>query len=80
MSYEITCLRFVVQIKIADLLQEYGPDGLSIEEIAKARNVDPKKLVHMMRLLATRGVFDEGTVYFRECVSCSRRLTSIYNS
>lgn len=59
MSYEASCMRLVVDLKIADILSPFS-DGLHIDDIAIKANVDAGKLVHMLRLLAMRGCFTEG--------------------
>lgn len=60
MPYEYSCLRVMTETAIADILLNH-PDGLHIDEIAKQVNLESGKLSRIMRLLATRSCFVEGT-------------------
>jgi len=48
-----------VRENITDVLSNY-PKGLHVNELSKIINIEPKKLVRVMRLLATRGCYNEG--------------------
>ncbi|KAL0059950.1 hypothetical protein AAF712_013299 [Marasmius tenuissimus] len=58
MPYEAPCMRLVVERKIPDLL-EGAPEGLHIESIAAKTSLDARKLRQVLRLLSTRGCFQE---------------------
>lgn len=60
MPYESACLRLVANAKVADVLQDASArHGLKVEVIASRVHVDSRKLLQMLRLLASRGVFTE---------------------
>lgn len=44
---------------ITDILVNY-PKGIHVNELSKILNFDPKKLVRVLRLMATRGCYNEG--------------------
>ena len=53
-------MRLVVEKKIPDLLAS-SAEGLHIDRIAAKTSLDARKLRQILRLLATRGCFKEGT-------------------
>ena len=61
MPQEAPCMRFAIENRIADILENF-PNGLHVDEIvSKTENkINPRKLGRIMRLLATRGCFREG--------------------
>ena len=61
MPFESSCLRIVIECKVADVLDAF-PDGLHVSEIAKKVNVEKGKLARILRLLATRNCFREGRI------------------
>jgi len=61
MPYDSSCLRVMVEFKVADVLDGF-PDGLHVNEIAKKTNIEQGKLGRMLRLLATRHCFREGRI------------------
>ncbi|KAG9311301.1 O-methyltransferase-domain-containing protein [Chiua virens] len=63
MTFEWACVRVVIRAKIADTLTKY-PKGLHVEELAKLANLEKGKLTRVLRLLATKGCFTEGTALF----------------
>ncbi|KAG2050229.1 S-adenosyl-L-methionine-dependent methyltransferase [Suillus hirtellus] len=56
--YDYACVRVVARERVSDILLEY-PKGLHVNELAKKISVEPKKLARIMRLLATRGCYNE---------------------
>ncbi|KAG1828562.1 hypothetical protein EV424DRAFT_1385682 [Suillus variegatus] len=56
--YDHACVRVVARERVSDILLKY-PKGLHVNELAKQINVEPKKLARIMRLLATRGCYNE---------------------
>jgi hypothetical protein len=61
--WETKSFGIIYDLGIADILQD-NPDGLHINELARCCNVDPQKLVHIMRLMAAKGTFAEGAFRF----------------
>jgi hypothetical protein len=59
--YETKSFGIIYDLGIADILQD-NRDGLHINELARCCNVDPQKLVHIMRLMAAEGIFAEGAI------------------
>ncbi|KAG6916946.1 hypothetical protein DXG01_004633 [Tephrocybe rancida] len=59
-TYEPTALNVVVTFKIPDILQE-KPSGMHIAEIGQKAGIDKGKLGRIMRLLASKHIFREGT-------------------
>ncbi|KAG6916944.1 hypothetical protein DXG01_004631 [Tephrocybe rancida] len=59
-TYEPTALNVVITFKIPDILQE-KPSGMHIAEIGQKAGVDKGKLGRIMRLLASKNIFREGT-------------------
>ncbi|KAG2364023.1 O-methyltransferase-domain-containing protein [Suillus spraguei] len=57
-AYDYACMRVVLRENISDILLNY-PKGLHINELSKKINIEPKKLSRTMRLLATRGCYNE---------------------
>ncbi|KAL0568216.1 hypothetical protein V5O48_013776 [Marasmius crinis-equi] len=55
------CLLVVTEAKIADLLLD-KPDGVHVDELAKSAGLDAGKLERILRILATKHCFREGTV------------------
>jgi hypothetical protein len=53
----------VARERVSDILLKY-PKGLHVNELAKKISVEPKKLARIMRLLATRGCYNEGKKSF----------------
>ncbi|KAH8833459.1 S-adenosyl-L-methionine-dependent methyltransferase [Flagelloscypha sp. PMI_526] len=58
MPFEAQCIRIAINYKIADALRTH-PQGRHIDNLAKDTGLNAGKLVHVMRLLATRGCFNE---------------------
>ncbi|KAG1794095.1 O-methyltransferase-domain-containing protein [Suillus plorans] len=56
--YDHACVRVVARERVSDILLKY-PKGLHVNELAKKINIEPKKLARIMRLLATRGCYNE---------------------
>ncbi|KAI0262997.1 S-adenosyl-L-methionine-dependent methyltransferase [Gloeopeniophorella convolvens] len=52
-------LGLAVDVDLADVLKEAGPDGLHVNDIGSAVSVEPSKLSRVLRHLATRHVFKE---------------------
>ncbi|KAG2074801.1 S-adenosyl-L-methionine-dependent methyltransferase [Suillus decipiens] len=57
-QYGHACMRVVLRENVSDILLNY-PKGLHINELSKKINIEPKKLSRIMRLLATRGCYNE---------------------
>jgi len=53
-------MRIVVEARIPDMLIG-KPQGLSVIELAQKSNLEAKKLRKVLRALATRHIFREGT-------------------
>lgn len=62
MHFGPNCLRVVIDARIAEALED-KPQGMHINELAKKANIDSTKLYKVMRALATRHCFNEGTQY-----------------
>lgn len=60
MHYETACLGVAIKTKVADILVDH-PTGLSVVDIAEKAGVDPGKLARILRFLATKNCFREGT-------------------
>ncbi|KAG1823989.1 O-methyltransferase-domain-containing protein [Suillus variegatus] len=56
--YDHACVRVVAREHVSDILLKY-PKGLHVNELSKKINVEPKKLARILRLLATRGCYNE---------------------
>ncbi|KAG1744599.1 O-methyltransferase-domain-containing protein [Suillus paluster] len=56
--YDYACVRVAVRENITNVLLNY-PEGIHANELSKIINIEPKKLARMMRLLATRGCYNE---------------------
>ncbi|KAG2366734.1 O-methyltransferase-domain-containing protein [Suillus spraguei] len=57
-AYDYACVRVVVRENISDILLNY-PKGLHVNKLCKITNIEPKKMSRTMRLLATRGIYNE---------------------
>ncbi|KAF9062020.1 S-adenosyl-L-methionine-dependent methyltransferase [Rhodocollybia butyracea] len=57
--YTAATLGFVIDIKLADVLNASGSKGLHVDEIAAITNVDASHLARVLRYLATRHIFRE---------------------
>ncbi|KIJ15471.1 hypothetical protein PAXINDRAFT_11592 [Paxillus involutus ATCC 200175] len=56
--YDYACVRVALQENITNILLDY-PKGIHVDELSEIIKVDSKKLARMMRLLATRGCYNE---------------------
>ncbi|KIJ09826.1 hypothetical protein PAXINDRAFT_86916 [Paxillus involutus ATCC 200175] len=56
--YDYACLRVALRENITDILVDY-PKGIHVDELSKITKIDSKKLARIMRLLATRGCYNE---------------------
>ncbi|KAG1817962.1 S-adenosyl-L-methionine-dependent methyltransferase [Suillus subaureus] len=56
--YDYACMRVAARENISNILLSY-PKGLHVNELSKKINIEPKKLARIMRLLATRGCYNE---------------------
>lgn len=59
------CLRVAVQQRFADELKKH-PDGLHVNTLSNEVNVHPMKLASILRVLAAKHCFREGTIIFRK--------------
>lgn len=57
--FEPACLQVVLANKVPDILQE-NPSGVHISELGKKTGVNAGKLGRVMRLLASKHIFQEG--------------------
>ncbi|KAG2055678.1 S-adenosyl-L-methionine-dependent methyltransferase [Suillus hirtellus] len=57
-NYNWACIDVAVQSRIADVLDKY-PEGLSVDALADAVNLDKTKIARILRVLALRGCFKE---------------------
>jgi hypothetical protein len=57
--YDFACIRVAIRENITDILMDY-PKGTRVNELSKIVNIDGKKLARLLRLLATRGCYNEG--------------------
>lgn len=53
-------MRVVVEGRVADILESY-PKGLPVDDIAEKTSLNGAKLGHVLRMLATRHCFTEGS-------------------
>ncbi|KAG2061092.1 S-adenosyl-L-methionine-dependent methyltransferase [Suillus hirtellus] len=60
-NYNWACIDAAVQSRIADVLDKH-PDGLSLDVLADAVNLDKTKVARVLRVLALRGCFKEGNL------------------
>ncbi|KAJ8591086.1 hypothetical protein M405DRAFT_717176, partial [Rhizopogon salebrosus TDB-379] len=56
--YDYACMRVAVRENITNVLLNY-PKGIHVNELSKIISIEPKKLGRLMRLLATRGCYNE---------------------
>ncbi|KAF8839427.1 S-adenosyl-L-methionine-dependent methyltransferase [Paxillus ammoniavirescens] len=56
--YDYACVRVALRENITDILMDY-PNGIHVDELSKIIDVDSKKLARIMRLLGTRGCYNE---------------------
>ncbi|XP_006460601.1 hypothetical protein AGABI2DRAFT_117542 [Agaricus bisporus var. bisporus H97] len=59
--YEPACIRIALENKIHDILDE-TPSGIHVSELERRTGVDGGKLGRILRLLATKHVFQEVTI------------------
>lgn len=52
-------MRVAVRENITNVLLNY-PKGIHVNDLSKIINIEPKKLARLMRVLATRGCYNEG--------------------
>ncbi|KAG1897459.1 S-adenosyl-L-methionine-dependent methyltransferase [Suillus fuscotomentosus] len=57
-NYNWACIDVAVQSRIADVLDKH-PEGLSVDVLADAVNLDKTKIARVLRVLALRGCFKE---------------------
>lgn len=57
--YDYACVRVALRENITNILLDY-PKGIHVNELSKIVKIDAKKLARLMRLLATRGCYNEG--------------------
>ncbi|KAJ6549715.1 O-methyltransferase-domain-containing protein [Mycena capillaripes] len=57
-NHEWACISVVLQARIADALGPY-PQGVHVDKLSKAVNIEKGKLARILRLLATRNCFVE---------------------
>ncbi|KAG2142237.1 S-adenosyl-L-methionine-dependent methyltransferase [Suillus bovinus] len=56
--YDHACVRVVAREGVSDILLKY-PKGIHVNKLSKKINIEPKKLARIMRLLATKGCYNE---------------------
>jgi len=56
--YDHACVRVAIRENITDILMDY-PNGIHVDELSKIVNIEAQKLVRVLRLLATRGCYNE---------------------
>ncbi|KAG9312055.1 O-methyltransferase-domain-containing protein [Chiua virens] len=56
--YDYACVRVALEENISDILVNY-PKGIHVNELSKIIKIDAKKLARVLRLLATRGCYNE---------------------
>jgi hypothetical protein len=56
--YDYACAHVALRENITDILVGY-PKGIHVNELSKIVNIDGKKLARLLRLLATRGCYNE---------------------
>ena len=59
-TFETNCLNVALMFKIPDILKE-NPTGMHISEIGKKIGLEERKAGRILRLLATKHVFREGS-------------------
>ncbi|KAI0851309.1 putative O-methyltransferase [Daldinia vernicosa] len=57
--FEVRALHIAVEHNIAILLDKGGPDGISVEDLAKSTGLEKNKLARILRVLATQHIFRE---------------------
>ncbi|KZO93906.1 O-methyltransferase [Calocera viscosa TUFC12733] len=68
-----TTLRVAFEANVSTIIKEAGGNGLHVDEIAAKANIDPKKLVRILRFLATHHIFLE----IEPDVFANNRLSSL---
>ena len=58
--YETTCMGVALTSKLPDVLKE-KPAGMHVSEIGKKTGLEERKVGRILRLLATKHVFREGS-------------------
>jgi len=77
MAYHLpSCLRFIEQTHIVEIVREAGPQGLHVKDIAAKSGQDALKLEHALRLLATHHIFREVT----PSVFANNRVSSLVDT
>ncbi|KAF8551977.1 S-adenosyl-L-methionine-dependent methyltransferase [Imleria badia] len=56
--YDYACVRVALRENITNVLVDY-PKGIHVSELSKIVKIEEKKLARLMRLLATRGCYNE---------------------
>ncbi|KAG1846055.1 S-adenosyl-L-methionine-dependent methyltransferase [Suillus subalutaceus] len=74
-DYDCACTDVAVQSRIADVLDKY-PEGLGVDALADAVNLDKIKTARILRVLALRGCFKE----VKRDVFANTRLSLILKS
>jgi len=59
-GYEPACLNVIMTYKFPDILQE-KPAGMHISELGKKSGVEERKAGRILRLLASKHIFREGS-------------------
>ena len=62
-TFEANCLNVALTFKIPDILKE-KPTGMHITEIGKKTGLEERKAGRILRLLATKHVFREGSCFY----------------
>ncbi|KAL0959228.1 hypothetical protein HGRIS_014504 [Hohenbuehelia grisea] len=62
MGYNLaSCMRVFEASHTAEMLRDAGPSGKHVRDLAKRCSIDPNKLAHILRLLATHHIIREVT-------------------
>ncbi|KIM43500.1 hypothetical protein M413DRAFT_18022 [Hebeloma cylindrosporum] len=60
MGYHLpSCMRLLEASHVVEILREAGPAGLDVRSISEKNGVSPRKLAHILRLLATHHILRE---------------------
>ncbi|KAJ4490570.1 S-adenosyl-L-methionine-dependent methyltransferase [Lentinula aciculospora] len=73
--YDTATLGLLVDINVPEILKEAGPQGLHVNKLSSATNVDSSYLARVLRYLATRHIFKEVS----PDVFAHNRLSSLLN-
>ncbi|KAG2346546.1 S-adenosyl-L-methionine-dependent methyltransferase [Suillus weaverae] len=66
-NYNWACTNVALRARIADVLSEH-PEGLSVDKLAEAVNLDEIKTARVLRALTLMGCFKEGSIVYESMI------------